>query len=288
MKLVELPLIKGPDILNITGVSHDDFLNLLIKSASAQFATLVERAIWIEEREEIFDISPGTWRFRVFGWPIIKDDESPVKVYYDPDQVFGEDTLVDSSLYRINYKKGEITFLTSLTEAPGAIKIISTGGMADQLSSGYGVITFTGSGLNDLVVSGTPTERHKVQVQVDGIGEVDTFKWSLDEGETWEAELVAMATTAQELQDGIYVAWAAKTGHTLGEHWDFQGLLGFIELYPDIVQVVAAQVKFDYQRLKNIEQAAIRLGDASVSEQLPYNLLPRFKAVARGYSRGVV
>jgi hypothetical protein len=94
-----------------------------------------------------------------------------------------------------------------------------------------GAITFTGTGLNDLSTGGTysGTIDRKFRIQIDGIGAPDTFRWTKDSGANpivWDASTVTITGAAQTLTDGttvdgITVTFAATTGHTLNDRWDF-------------------------------------------------------------------
>jgi collagen type VII alpha len=83
-------------------------------------------------------------------------------------------------------------------------------------------LAFTGAGLNDLTrgVSYTGTTDTDYRIQIDATAP-DKFKWSNDGGSTWEATLVAITGSAQTLEDGLTITFAATTGHTLGNRWDF-------------------------------------------------------------------
>ncbi|UCH82366.1 MAG: hypothetical protein JSW20_06950 [Nitrospiraceae bacterium] len=81
--------------------------------------------------------------------------------------------------------------------------------------------------LNDLAsggtYSGTGTEPPYVnyRVEIDGTAP-DTFRWSDDNGSTWQATEVAItAGTAQTLNNGVTVTFGADTGHTAGNYWNF-------------------------------------------------------------------
>jgi len=83
---------------------------------------------------------------------------------------------------------------------------------------------FTGTGLDDLTASGSfdvLTAETDYVVEIDAEGTPDTFKWSNDNGTTWEATGVEATGAAQELENGISITFAADTGHTLGESWSF-------------------------------------------------------------------
>lgn len=81
-----------------------------------------------------------------------------------------------------------------------------------------------GGGLDDMTTSGTHsgTGITHYRVQIDGSGTPDTFKWSNDDGSTWEATTVAITGAAQTLENGVAVTFAATTGHTVDKYWTFQ------------------------------------------------------------------
>lgn len=81
--------------------------------------------------------------------------------------------------------------------------------------------TFTGSGLDDMSVSGayTGSLSDSYVVKIDAVGTPDTFKWSRDAGTTWVATGVAITGAVQTLEQGITVTFAATTGHTVNDLW---------------------------------------------------------------------
>lgn len=100
---------------------------------------------------------------------------------------------------------------------------IDQGTIDSVQEAAIGADTFTGSGLDDFTVSGNYNGNadRDYRVEVDGAAATDTFKWSNDGGSTWEATTVAMTGAAQLLEDGVYVTFAATTGHTATDRWDF-------------------------------------------------------------------
>lgn len=84
-------------------------------------------------------------------------------------------------------------------------------------------VTFTGAGLNDATSGGTSTTEQVLTyvVEIDGTGTPDTFKWSDDGGSTWDATTVAITGSAQTLNNGVTITFAATTGHTSGNKWTF-------------------------------------------------------------------
>jgi hypothetical protein len=90
-----------------------------------------------------------------------------------------------------------------------------------------GAVAFTGTGTNDLTYSGScyfATSR-SYRVQMDG---TRTYKWSNDNGATWEATLqpvyaglpVALVN-AQGEKEGISIIFAGIAGHISGDLWNF-------------------------------------------------------------------
>jgi hypothetical protein len=96
---------------------------------------------------------------------------------------------------------------------------------SNPIRSKIGSVTFTGSGLNDMTVSGeysgVTTKTFRVYVETTpGTPTPDTFKWSEDSGVTWNSTTLNM-TTAVYLNYGIVLAFAAVVGHTATNYWEF-------------------------------------------------------------------
>ncbi len=83
---------------------------------------------------------------------------------------------------------------------------------------------FSGTGINDMIANtiwlGSGFEDFRIEI--DSIGTPDTFKWSDNNGATWEATKVKITGSAQTLQQEVKVTFKATTGHTLGDRWDFE------------------------------------------------------------------
>ena len=99
---------------------------------------------------------------------------------------------------------------------------INEGAISSTQEASIGTDSFVGSGLDDLTLSGNfnGVWTNTLRIRIDGTGTPDTFEWSMDNGSTWEATDVPITGSAQLLQDGIYVTFAATTGHTLTEYWN--------------------------------------------------------------------
>ena len=82
-------------------------------------------------------------------------------------------------------------------------------------------VTVSVSGLNDISSGGTfsGTVATTFEVQIDGSGTPDTFKWRKDGG-TYTST-VNITGSAQTLSDGVTITFAATTGHTVGDRWIF-------------------------------------------------------------------
>lgn len=74
-------------------------------------------------------------------------------------------------------------------------------------------------GLNDVTPSGTYTGTGNAlfDLEIDGIGTPNTFRWRIDGG-TWTSG-VAMTGSAQSLQDGISTTWGSTIDHTNNDYW---------------------------------------------------------------------
>ena len=93
-----------------------------------------------------------------------------------------------------------------------------------RVTGEVGTITQTGSGLSDISVRGSYTHDAtdtSYKIYIDGAATPDTFKWSDDGGTTWNASTVSITSLWQELSHGIFIKFAATTGHTLTNTWAF-------------------------------------------------------------------
>lgn len=83
----------------------------------------------------------------------------------------------------------------------------------------------TGSGLDDLTVQGIPTDSYGAiyQVKIAATGTPDTFQWRKKTGNVWAAYSTAANITAGAIaiENGITITFAATTGHTANDVWDF-------------------------------------------------------------------
>lgn len=146
-----------------------------------------------------------------------------------------------------------------------------------------GAVAFTGSGLNDATSGGafTGTPSGSYRVQIDGTGTPDTFKWSNDGGVTWKATGVAITGSAQELENGVTVTFAATTGHNLNTYWTFT-TTGPTDLGASLSRLlnmhcalseggspIATGREFSMECNFNIETDDYRLGGAGVRGDLP-------------------
>lgn len=91
-------------------------------------------------------------------------------------------------------------------------------------------VAFTGSGLDDATSGGVFVGSHtlRIHVEIDGTGTPDTFKFSYkgnDGVATIETTGIAITGSSQVLIDGVTITFAATTGHTSGDAWDFDAFL---------------------------------------------------------------
>jgi hypothetical protein len=99
-------------------------------------------------------------------------------------------------------------------------------GELHQCTGELGNVTWTGSGLHDLTVTGVQPSADaspisfKVRVQKRA-NTADTFDWSDNGGASWNRLAVTVTGAAQSLSHGISVTFAATTGHTVGDTASF-------------------------------------------------------------------
>jgi hypothetical protein len=86
-----------------------------------------------------------------------------------------------------------------------------------------GTVTFTGSGLDDMTAGGQSSNSSELdyKIEIDGVGSPNTFRWSDDGGGSWDVSTVAITGSAQTLNNGVTITFAATTGHTNAEYWEF-------------------------------------------------------------------
>lgn len=78
---------------------------------------------------------------------------------------------------------------------------------------------------DDLVVTpGTHTnytggEDVRYLIEIDSQGTPDTFRWSKDNGQTYEASGVGILGTTQSLDNGVEITFGSTTGHDASDYW---------------------------------------------------------------------
>lgn len=97
-----------------------------------------------------------------------------------------------------------------------------------RVASEWGVVgaasQTTGSGLDDLTSGGTFKKQTDVTVvvKITNADTTDTFQYSMDGGTTWNGTDIDMTGSAQTLEKGVTVTFAATTGHTLADEWTIE------------------------------------------------------------------
>ncbi|MFQ5509923.1 MAG: hypothetical protein ACE5FN_11405 [Leptospirillia bacterium] len=134
-----------------------------------------------------------------------------------------------------------------------------------------GSMTFSGNGNDDLTVSGTYDALHyrDYRVEIDGVGEVDTFRWSDDGGLTWAAEGVAMGDGPTPMSHGLSAAFEADSGHALGDAWSFTATT---------LQATSVEMKGDATLVSYAVAGAPRIGGIQVFRH--FNKFPVLRSQA--------
>lgn len=88
-----------------------------------------------------------------------------------------------------------------------------------NIATNVGATVFTGSGLNDATSSGnyTGTTTSTYTATITATGTPDTYKWQKDANAPITA--ISVGTSSHLLSDGVYIQWAATTGHTVNDQW---------------------------------------------------------------------
>lgn len=98
---------------------------------------------------------------------------------------------------------------------------IDEGQVASVQEAALGSPTFTGTGINDLAVSGnyngTADRTYRVKIAADGA----SFDWSNDNGSTWQATGVAITGAAQLLEYGVHITLPTGSGYNQNDYWTF-------------------------------------------------------------------
>jgi hypothetical protein len=103
--------------------------------------------------------------------------------------------------------------------------------------------TFEGLGLDDMTSGGTysGTADSLYTITIDAIGAPDTFSWSRDGGAVTAG--VSITGSAQTLDQGVTVTFAATTGHALNDNWQVRGTAAMVSDVADATTIVSAQLK---------------------------------------------
>ncbi|KKN53502.1 hypothetical protein LCGC14_0601990 [marine sediment metagenome] len=106
---------------------------------------------------------------------------------------------------------------------------------------------FTGSGLDDLTPAGTFTgiRSHLYKVIVTTAAGTDKYDWYRDG--VLQAASVAMAGGAVSLDNGVTITFAASTGHTLADFWEFEATITTDRHKISAPNVTTLRLSLDYK-----------------------------------------
>jgi hypothetical protein len=110
-------------------------------------------------------------------------------------------------------------------DSPWRTDIPSRSGLVAFNYTSINAPSYSGTGLDDLttalVTTISVTIDRYYRVEIDGTGTPDTFRWSKDNGVTWDAAGVSITGAAQDLTENVAVTFGATTGHTTSDRWIF-------------------------------------------------------------------
>lgn len=164
--LVTLNELKTYIQIKDTNTAYDAELKQLARVATKSLETFTRRSFEAAEYTEYFgtrnsvtymyDVSGDysnaegilqdaqVQKFNLKGYPV--DLEEDFLVYYDPNRVFGDDTLVPDTDYFLNAAGNTLFLMRGTVESPRAIKIVYTGGYTTALDG------------SDLIINGAPED----------------------------------------------------------------------------------------------------------------------------------
>jgi len=131
--------------------------------------------------------------------------------------------------YQLMINDGENSYLYQFATNPNNnLHPIGSFFKIKNATSEIGDPIFLGTGLNDFTVSGSyiGDTSKKYRIQIDSIKSItglpDTFKWSDNDGVSWNSENVTITALWQYLNDGISVSFRNTYGHTINDSWTIQ------------------------------------------------------------------
>lgn len=97
---------------------------------------------------------------------------------------------------------------------------------ANDALSGINSTTFTGSGLNDATYGGVynGSGAKTFSVRINQTGTPDTFEYSFDDFTTTEQSDIGITGSAQDVANGVTIAFGATTGHTVNDKWQMEAI----------------------------------------------------------------
>lgn len=125
---------------------------------------------------------------------------------------------LDTELFYVNVPDLQIYEFVS-----GELRQYSGGSLLSQDVT-FTIPVFTGGGLDDMTLegafNGTASYDYVVTVDDDGVTDPNTFNWTSTSGGS-DTGVPMVAGTPVELEYGVTVTFAAQTGHTGGNTWEF-------------------------------------------------------------------
>ena len=136
----EFPIVEG-------NTDFDTRLTRLLRTASSQIETATGRQMTYGARVETFDtalsvnllydlygtsnedgvaITASQQRFVLKAAPV--DTEAAFEVRYDPNRIFGDDTILPASAYVLDAYEGTLRLLAGTAQAPAALRVSYSGG----------------------------------------------------------------------------------------------------------------------------------------------------------------
>jgi hypothetical protein len=147
--LVSLDDVKGLLPIREGNSTFDNKIAMMIRIASGQIETAIERELTYMERIQFFrtpytrttsydfldtmnesGVTSRSRRVRYALKALPVDRAAPFTVYYDPYRNFGPDTIVDPRFYTVDYDMGLFMIQLDMVDALDSLKVVYSAGFA--------------------------------------------------------------------------------------------------------------------------------------------------------------
>lgn len=223
-------LVTSPAILPVSRAEAKEHLNITHSNDDRLIDRIIGAATAWAEQYLFRKLITQTWKYYLDAWPDeiflpFGDLQSVTHIKYtDTDEL---QTTLSTDYYDVDTVSIPGRIRLAYGQSWPSTALYPTNPIEIQFVTGYTYdstvqdAVFDGVGLNDIEAGGTysGTSPALFEVEIQTAAAPDTFKWRKNKG-AWTTG-VAVTGVAQTLSDAVTVTFAATTGHTVGESWEF-------------------------------------------------------------------